>query len=372
MTSALAEKIRSFDATLPLEQARTIPSSWYRDADVGEVERRTVFSHVWLAAGRADLVRQPGSFLTAEIAGEPIAVVRDETGTLRAFHNVCRHRAAPVLTAPCGRATRLRCRYHGWTYDLTGRLRGTPEFEGVANFSREDNGLAPLAVEEWGPFVWVCPAAPPCPLAEYLGPLPERFAALDLGRLRWAGSRSFEVRCNWKVFVDNYLDGGYHVNTVHPGLAGILEYSEYRTEVAGFTSSQISLLRPAEPGGPSEAVAQARGGDQAYYLWVFPNVMFNFYADYLDTNVVLPLSPDRCRVDYEFYFERTEGAEAQTRIAQSIAVSDQIQREDSVICEEVQRGLGSQSYDIGRYSVGREGAVYACHQLLAHHLRESS
>ncbi|MBI1913697.1 MAG: aromatic ring-hydroxylating dioxygenase subunit alpha [Planctomycetes bacterium] len=372
MIPSLAEKIRSFDPTLPLEQARTIPSSWYRDVDIGEAERCTVFSRIWLAAGRADLVRQPGSFLTAEIAGAPMAVVRDETGTLRAFHNVCRHRAAPVLTEPCGRATRLRCRYHGWTYDLTGRLRGTPEFEGVANFSREDNGLAPLAVEEWGPFVWVSLDPPPCPLAEYLGPLPGRFAALDLGRLRWAGSRSFEVRCNWKVFVDNYLDGGYHVNSVHPGLAGILEYSEYRTEVAGFTSSQISPLRPAEPGGPSETVAQARGGDRAYYLWIFPNVMFNFYAGYLDTNVVLPLGPDRCRVDYEFYFEQTEGPEAQARIAHGIAVSDQIQMEDSVICEEVQRGLGSRAYETGRYSVRREGAVYAFHQLLARHLRETS
>src|SRR4051812_44400533 len=114
MIPSLAEKIRSFDLTLPLEQARTIPSSWYRDVDMEEAERCSVFSRVWLAAGRADLVRQPSSFLTAEIAGEPIAVVRDETGTLRAFHNVCRHRAALVLTAPCGQATRLRCRYHGW------------------------------------------------------------------------------------------------------------------------------------------------------------------------------------------------------------------------------------------------------------------
>ena len=369
MTLSLAEKIRAFDPALPLERARTIPSTWYRDADVFEAERRTVFARTWLAAGRAGVVKEPGSFLTTEIAGEPVAVVRDEVGTLRAFHNVCRHRAAPVLTEPCGRATRLRCRYHGWTYDLAGRLRGTPEFDGVEEFCREENGLVPLAVEEWGPFVWVCAAPAPGPLAEHLGPLPRQFAALNLDQLRWAGSSSFEVRCNWKVFIDNYLDGGYHVNSVHPGLAGILDYTEYRTEVDGHVSAQVSPLRPAEAGGPSETVARARTGDKAYYFWVFPNVMFNFYEGYLDTNIVLPLGPDRCRVDYEFYFAQTDGAEAQRHIAESIAVSDQVQIEDGVICEEVQRGLGSRSYDAGRYCVRREVAVHAFHRLLARSLR---
>src|SRR5262249_13806833 len=160
-------------------------------------------------------------------------------GVLRAFANVCRHRAARVVCADEGRATRLRCRYHGWTYDLAGRLRGTPEFDGVADFRREDNGLAPLAVAAWGPLVSVHPGPDPVPLAEYLAPLPERAAPLGLERLHFAARREYRLACNWKVFVDNYLDGGYHVNTVHPGLAGVLDYSQYRTEVAGNTSVQV-------------------------------------------------------------------------------------------------------------------------------------
>src|SRR5262249_36441796 len=158
---------------------------------------------------------------------------RDEDGALRAFANVCRHRAAPLLTAAQGRATRLRCRYHGWTYDLAGRLRGVPEFEGVADFRREENGLAGLGVGTWGPNGWGgCRPGGPS-LAEFLAPLPEKTAGLGVEALRFVERREYVLACNWKVFVDNYLDGGYHVNTVHPGLAGVLDYSQYRTEIAG-------------------------------------------------------------------------------------------------------------------------------------------
>jgi choline monooxygenase len=361
----LSEKIRAFDPDLPLAQAQTIPRAWYCDADVWEAERQAVFGRTWLAAGRAELVAEPGSFLTAEIAGEPILVVRDLEGTLRAFSNVCRHRAAPVVTRPHGKDCRLRCPYHGWTYDLAGRLRGTPEFEGVEHFCREDNGLPPLAVDLWGPFVWVHFGRVTTPLAEHLEPLPRQVAGLEIDKLRWSESRSYDVGCNWKVFVDNYLDGGYHINAVHPGLGGILDYAQYRTDIAAYTSSQVSPLRPAEAGGISEQMEQVRTGE-AYYCWAFPNVMFNVYHGYLDTNVVLPLGPERCRVVYDFYFANAEDRE---RTRASIAVSERIQAEDAWICEQVQHGLGSWSFQTGRYSVRREEAVHAFHCLLGRSLR---
>ena len=361
----LSEKIYSFDPELPLSRAQTISQAWYRDPDIYEAERRAIFGRTWLAAGRADLVAEPGSFLTAEVAGEPILVVRDQEGTLRAFSNVCRHRAAPVVTRPAGKEARLRCPYHGWTYDLAGRLRGTPEFDGVEDFCREDNGLPPLAVDVWGPFVWVRFGGPSLPLVEYLEPLPRQLPPLEREKLRWVESRAYDVQCNWKVFVDNYLDGGYHINSVHPALGGVLDYAHYRTDVAAYTSSQVSPLRPAESGGPSDSVGQVRTGE-ARYCWAFPNVMFNAYSGYMDTNVVLPLGPERCRVVYDFYFA---DAEDRDHIRASIAVSDHIQAEDGLICEQVQRGLGSRSFETGRYSVRREGAVHAFHCLLARHLR---
>ncbi len=353
-----------FDPELPLDRARTIPNTWYTDPRVAETERRAVFARSWQAVGRAEQVRDRGAYLTAEVAGEPVLVVRGDDGELRAFFNVCRHRAAPLLTGPCGTAAKLRCRYHGWTYDLAGRLRGTPEFDGVADFRKEDNGLVPVGgVAEWGPFVWVHLDPPREPVERFLDPLPvwvTNRGAFD--GLRFAGRTVYEVGCNWKVYVDNYLDGGYHVNTVHPGLAGVLDYSGYRTTVHGNTSLQSSPMKPA-----AGAEGKTRTGDLAAYWWVWPNFMLNVYAGVMDANLVLPLGVDRCRVVFDFYFA---GGTDEGFIRDSMAVADQVQAEDVGICEEVQRGLNSRSYTTGRFSVKREVGGYHFHQLLGRRLRE--
>jgi choline monooxygenase len=366
MSASLQDKLSLFDPDLPLERARTIPALWYSDPEIEAAERRSAFGGTWQAVGRADQVRQPGQFVTADVAGEPIVVVHGDDGELRAFFNVCRHRAARVVPDEAGRATRLRCRYHGWTYDLCGRLRGTPEFDGVADFRREDNGLPPVAVDVWGPLVWVHLGAPSVSLAQYLAPLPERAAPLGLDALRFVARREYRLACNWKVFVDNYLDGGYHVNTVHPGLAGVLDYSQYRTEIAGNTAVQISPLKSSGDAG----VSGVRAGDNAYYWWVFPNLMLNAYEGVMDTNLVLPLGPDACRVVFDFYFADTGVPAEEAFRTRSIEVGHQVQLEDVGICEEVQRGLASRSYDTGRFSVRREAAGYHFHWLLARQLSE--
>src|SRR5262249_38553770 len=150
------------------------PNTWYTDPRILDAERDAVFARSWQAVGRADQVAANGSYLTANIAGEPILVVRGDDGVLRGFFNVCRHPAAPLMTDACGTASKVRGRYHGWTYGLTGRLRGTPEFDGVCDFTREDNGLVPVGgVEEWGPFVWVHLDVPREPVEEFLSPLPD-------------------------------------------------------------------------------------------------------------------------------------------------------------------------------------------------------
>ncbi|MGE3780898.1 MAG: SRPBCC family protein, partial [Pirellulaceae bacterium] len=266
--------------------------------------------------------------------------------------------------------SRLRCRYHGWTYDLAGRLIGTPEFDGVADFERADHGLRPISVATWGKWVWMHLHPDPPSLADQLAPLPEQAHVLQLDSLRFVERREYELACNWKVFVDNYLDGGYHVNTVHPGLAGVLNYAQYRTNVFRTTSVQISPLRPAQP-HELDTVQSVRGGTHAYYWWVYPNFMINVYAGVMDTNQVLPLGPDRCRVIFEFYFAATEGSEAEKFMADSMAVAHDVQLEDVSVCEEVQRGLASQSYCTGRFSVRREAAGYQFHRLLGAALCDS-
>ena len=354
----LADLIAAFDRDLPLAKARTIPSTWYHDPRIADLERIVVFGQNWQVAGRIDQLRQPGSFVTIEVAGEPVAVVRGDDGTLRAFSNVCRHRAARVLDAESGCVSRLRCPYHGWTYDLNGKLRGTPEFEGVEDFRREENGLVEFSAEEWGLHAWVHMGANPPPLRDVLAPVIRDMRSFGLERQTFVERRVYDVPCNWKVYVENYLDGGYHVNSVHSGLAGVLDYSEYRTINDGFTSLQTSPMRPSE----DDSTTSVRKGHDAEYWWIFPNFMLNLYDGLLDTNLVLPLGPDRCRVIFDLFFVDVSDPRF---IAKSIAVTEQIQHEDMAICEQVQRGLSSRFYDTGRYGVRREAAVYHFHRLLA-------
>lgn len=357
----------SFDCTLPLEKAHTIPAAWYTQPTIAAAERSAVFGDHWIAVGRADQVAAPGEFLTAEVAGEPLLVVRGSDGILRGFFNVCRHRAARVATEPCGQATKLRCRYHGWTYDLAGSLRGAPEFEGVANFAREDNGLVPVQVAAWGHLVFAHLGQPREDLPTYLDPLPRLLEPFRLHELKFFGAKSYDLNCNWKVYVDNYLDGGYHVNTIHPSLASVLDYKAYRTDLYRNFSLQSAPLRAPEANEDASAAA-VRTGQAAAYVWIYPNLMLNAYEGVLDTNLVLPLAPDRCRVIFDFYFPASDDPVVVARYRESLAVADRIQDEDVGICEDVQRGLGSRCFDVGRYSVRRENGVHHFHQLLARSL----
>ena len=354
MSDYLAEILAEFDSRLPLARARTIPAPWYTSPEVAGAERDRIFSRNWLIVGLAEQVSKPGQFLTAEIAGMPLLVVRDQAGVLRAFFNVCRHRAALVMTEPCGHTTRLRCRYHGWTYDLAGQLRGTPEFDGVEDFHRDQNGLQELTVATWGPWVAVHAGQPKISFAEWLDPLPAR-AESGMASLVFVNRREYTLQCNWKVYVDNYLDGGYHVNSIHPALAGMLDYTQYRIETFGRSSVQTSPLT-------TDGGSVRRG--QAQYWYVFPNFMMNLYDGLMDTNTVLPLGPDRCRVIFDFYFATSGPPADPTFREQSLAVADRIQLEDLAICEDVQRGLASGAYKPGRYSVRREIAGHHFHCLL--------
>ncbi|MCS6863792.1 MAG: SRPBCC family protein [Gemmataceae bacterium] len=361
MRGNVSRLLGEFDPELPLERASTIPSSWYTAPEVYQLERDVVFAQTWQIVGRRDQVAQPGQYLTADIAGEPILVIRGDDGTLRGFFNVCRHRAARLCTTECGTVTKLRCHYHGWTYDLRGQLRGVPEFDGVDNFRREENGLPPIAVAEWGPFVGVHLTPPRQPLADFIAPLrlwAENEQPFD--GLKWYARKTYDLACNWKVYVDNYLDGGYHVNTVHPALADSLDYSHYQTTCRGYTVVQSAPTKPA-PGD----VGRTRTGRAAYW-WLYPNFMINSYAGVMDTNWVLPLGVDRCRVIFDFYFAENLPDDFRQ---QSIAVAEQVQAEDIGVCEEVQRNLHSRSYTTGRFSVKRENGGYHFHQLLGRQLQ---
>jgi choline monooxygenase len=353
--------ITNYDPNLTLEQASTPPSSWYTDSPILELEEHIVFRRSWQLIGRADQLRKPGEYRTTAIAGEPILVVRGKDDVLRGFFNVCRHHAAAVMPKPEGRAENLRCPYHGWTYDLTGALIHTPEFGGVVNFDRETNGLVPVQIAEWKSWVFVKLDAGGVSLKEYLGTdLIERLEPLNLERLNWFQRRSYFLNCNWKVFIDNYLDGGYHVPHIHGGLSSILDNSKYKIE----TGERFCLQSSPIAADKSESqTATVRQGDRAYYFWLYPNFMINIYAGVMDTNLVIPRGVDKTEVVFDYYFADISESTREKNLA-SIAVSEQIQAEDVAICESVQRGLNSRAYDTGRLSVRREAGEHLFHRLL--------
>jgi len=365
-TSWLDEQLDGFDPAVPIEAAWLPPSSWYTERGVYEVERDTVFKNNWLIAAREDQLTRPGDFVAGRVANEPYVVVRGEDGRLRAFYNVCRHHAAQVMVG-AGTTDTMVCPYHGWTYALDGRLLSAPELGGVRDFDRECFGLVPMHVAQWGPFVFISMAGAPRPLDADLGELHARLGAMGVEELRFVERRTYTLSCNWKVYVDNYLDGGYHVASLHRGLAAQLDLSSYRTEVferfsiqSGAGSKAPRDAGPGEPGGDfSERV-----GEAVLYAWIYPNFMVNRYGAMMDTNWVLPREHDRCEVVFDYYFVESEGGRKDF-VERSLAASDVVQREDVEICESVQRGLESSSYDRGRYSVKREMGEHQFHRLLA-------
>ena len=367
MDSNLKRLLTLYDDTAPLAEAHTIPAPWYLEPEIEWLEQQDVFGGNWLTVGRTDQVANTGDYFTRELAGEPVVIVRAQDGKLRAFYNVCRHHAAAVAAEPCGHAQSFRCPYHGWNYGLDGSLKGMPEFAGVCNFDRASNGLVPIAVDIWENFVFINLTPNPAPLRDFLSDLAPRVAPLNLQSLHYHSRKEYTLNCNWKVYVDNYLDGGYHVPHLHKGLNSVLDYRHYTIENGERYCLQSSPMVASEE---HAEVAATRQGDRAWYFWLYPNFMINIYQGVMDTDLVLPLGPGKCRVIFDFFFADVSPERNEHNTA-SIATSDKVQDEDVAICESVQRGLASRAYGAGRLSVRREAGEHLFHRLLAHDLKSA-
>jgi len=345
----------------PLENASTIPAPWYFDSRIAQLERDSVFASNWQVVGRLDQVKEPGQFFTIDVNEEPLVIVRSDDGKLRVFYNVCRHHAAAVVPESHGSAKQFRCPYHGWTYGNDGALKGMVEFEGVCNFNRADNGLIPVRLDAWENFLFVDLEGNAAPLQEFLGKVPELVAPLQLSeKLHFFDRRIYTLNCNWKVYVDNYLDGGYHVPHAHKGLSSVVEYTKYTIENLQRACLQSS---PLDSSGALDSSIGATRQGHAFYLWIYPNFMINAYSSVMDTNLVLPLAVNKCAVIFDYYFADTSPAASQHH-RESIAVSETVQDEDMAICDSVQRGLASRAYVAGRLSVRREAGEHLFHRLL--------
>lgn len=352
-TGYVKHEISRYNASQELNLASTPPSSWYTHPGFDALEMNAVFAHSWQFAARRDQLTESGRYLATTVGSEQVLLVNH--GEISAFYNVCRHHAAAVAEGD-GLASAFHCPYHGWTYNLDGSLRSTPNFGDADAFDLSCNGLIPLRVETLGPFIFVTPGDDLPPLAEWAGAqLAEAFVDPAIASLQFFERREYEVACNWKVYVDNYLDGGYHVPILHRGLSQAIDNTSYVTTL----HTRSSVQRCATSTGSA-----VRSGDARYY-WLYPNVMFNFYDGILDTNLVLPRGPDRCSVIFDFYFDNRPTHSAAFK-RDSIEVADQVQREDEDVCASVQRGLSSRAYDTGRLSPAREAGEHLFHKLLFH------
>ena len=367
MDSELEKIIDSYDPDSSLEKASTIPSSWYTNSDIYWLELQTVFANSWQMFARLDQLTEPGQYVSGDVGTEPVVVVRGNDNQLRGFFNVCSHHAAAVMTEPSGQVHQLRCPYHGWTYSLEGELKGTPDFTGVCDFDRSSHGLTPVQTDVWESWVFVRSGTgnesgqDVGSLSRFLGSdLMDQIKPLNLNQLHWMERRHYSFDCNWKVFVDNYLDGGYHVPHLHKGLDSVLDYSKYMIENGERFCLQWSPL--VSEGAEAETGA-VRKGERALYYWIYPNFMINWYDGAMDTNLVIPRGVDKTEVIFDFYFpDVSEAAVARNRA--SIDVGQRIQDEDVAICKSVQRGLNSRAYNAGRLSVRREAGEHLFHRLL--------
>jgi len=339
-------------------RARTPEANFYIDTDGHAREIERIFARSWQLVGHSGQLAETGDFFTTEVCGESLLLVND-AGGLRAFLNVCRHRAGPVAEG-CGRQKLFACRYHGWTYDLKGQLVRAPEMDDVADFEPARIRLESVRIESWGPmlFVTLDPQIPS--VLQYFPHLEGDCIPYGVEKMRYVTSRSYLVNANWKVYVDNFLEG-YHIPLVHPALNRELDYRRYVTTLREHHVMQFCPIR--EQG--TEHYRTSPGEPPAGYFWLYPNMMLNLYQGQLQANVVIPRGVDRCEVRFDWFApEPVPDPKVDSRWRELVDFSDEIQLEDADICARVHHNLHSRAYRPGPYSPRRESGVHHFHGLL--------
>lgn len=343
--------------------AATLDKAFYLDPALYALARERIFARSWQWIGDLDDVSEPKSLAPREmlpgLLDEPLLLARDAAGALRCLSNVCTHRGNLLVQAPC-RSAQIRCPYHSRRFELDGRMTFMPEFKEARDFPSASDHLPQVAFGTLGElaFASISPAAP---LDAFLGDVKRRLGwmPIETFRPRPALGRDYEFPAHWALYVENYLEG-LHIPYIHPGLTQTLDLAGYRYETYPHATLQIATARDGEaafdlpPGSPEYGQRIA-----AYYYWIFPNLMLNFYPWGLSLNLVMPLGPAATRVCFRSYVwdESLLGAGAGGAL-------DQVELEDEAVVQTVQRGLRSRLYSKGRYSPTRESGVHHFHRLI--------
>lgn len=363
--------MRPFRINPDIRRAETLPAHIYADPAVFELQRERVFARAWHLVEGAERVRAPGHVLPVTLLegclDEPVVVTRTDDGALHCLSNVCTHRGAIVVEGE-GHVRSLRCRYHGRRFALDGSMTFMPEFDETEGFPSARDDLSRLQTGTWGPFVFAA-IDPVMSFDEWIAPVRARTAWLrpETFVLDPSTSRDYILDANWALYVDNYLEE-FHIPYVHgASLGDALDYATYRTERFAWGNLQLG------PAGRDQGAFELPAGHPdagervaAFYFWLFPNLMLNFYPWGLSVNVVRPQGVARTTVAFRSWVRdparRSEGAGANLH---------RVEMEDEEIVESVQRGVRSRLYDRGRYSPRREVGTHHFHELLAGMLNES-
>ncbi|MGN6525636.1 MAG: aromatic ring-hydroxylating oxygenase subunit alpha [Burkholderiaceae bacterium] len=364
----MTEQSLPFAIDPDITRAHTLPSSFYRDPATYALAKERVFARSWQWLGDTTDVAEPGSLSPRQMLpgclDEPLLLARDLGGELRCLSNVCTHRGNLLVDAPCRGQQQIRCGYHSRRFDLAGRMTFMPAFETACDFPSAADHLPQVAFGTLGAQAFAA-IAPVAPLDAFLGDLRARLGWLPLHEFRHDPSRdrAFDVAAHWALYVENYLEG-LHIPFIHPALNQVLSSDGYAYELQRYANLQFARARDGEAAFELPASSPDHGERvAAYYYWIFPNLMLNFYPWGLSVNVVEPRGIDRTRVLFRSYVRDParlgDGAGADL---------DQVELEDEAVVQQVQRGVRSRLYDRGRYSPTKEQGVHQFHRLLVEFL----
>ena len=348
-----------------IAKAATLSSDFYTDVDLFQRCKEKIFASSWQFIGDSDAAAEAGDAwpltLLEGYLDEPVMLVRDQDGRLRLLSNVCTHRGNIIVKEPC-RLAHLRCGYHGRLFHLDGTFRSMPEFREVCNFPSSADDLARLPLKTWGKWLFTSPGPAEGSFDDYWGHLMRRLHWLPLDRfvLRPDRSHEFTVKAHWALYCENYLEG-FHIPFVHAGLNAVIDFGNYTTELFPLSNLQLGIAKDDEDCFDLPEASPDYGKKvAAYYFFVFPNLMFNFYPWGLSVNVVRPVSLTETKVLFLTYV-----ADEQRYNKGAGSGLDTVELEDEEVVESVQRGIRSRYYTRGRYSVTREQGTHHFHRLIA-------
>lgn len=340
---SIAEELPESGASAP----ETLPASWYWQPEAWAIERKEIWAKSWVLVGMASQFAATGDYVSAAIAGLPVFAIKGKDGEIRAFHNICRHRAAPLVQECAGHIDRISCPYHRWLYDFEGRLHGAPTMD----IDKSQYGLFPARCEVWRGFVFVNLDENAVPVSTWLQDLADAALRHPIEKMFLGRQFTVEADINWKTYCDNYAEA-WHIPTIHPGLNSAVDMQTYRIDTIGDTLQSHSV--DARDGGKTDGL----------WVWRFPGLFFNMYNWGMNIGQVEPLGPTKMRLTYRYLFNELDPAKEKER-DELIEWAYMVAKEDIAICNGVQTNLQTGIYDRGRLSPVHENGVIQFQNMVA-------